>query len=97
MSYREPLLPIAWERSEAIRKSVALWAVAVVSGAVCGVTAYFAISSDSSWLVAFGGVVFGFFAPYLLTLAWYMTPMGIDRSAEKEWANVKPIVRRTTR
>jgi hypothetical protein len=97
MSNREPLLPIAWERSEAVRKSVVLWAAAVACGAAFGVGAYYAISSDSSWMVALAGVLVGFFAPYVLMLIWFMTPMSADRTAEKEWANVKPIVRRTTR
>lgn len=97
MSKREPLLPIAWERSDGTRKSVAWWVAAVLSGASFGVAGYYAVPSDSSWLVAFGGVVIGFFAPYVLAVAWHMTPMSVDRRSEKEWANVKPVVRRTTR
>lgn len=99
MSNREPLLPIAWDNTRGIRRSVAWWLVAVVSGAGLGVAAYYAVPSDSSWLWAFAGVFAGFFAPYVLAVLFGMPLAALrDRSAEKareaEWAKVGPIVRR---
>ena len=100
ISDHEPLLPIAWDNTRGIRRSVAWWGVAVLSGAGLGVAAYYAVPSDSSWLWAFAGVFAGFFAPYALALLFGM-PLAVlrDRSAEKareaEWAKLRPIVRRT--
>lgn len=100
MGKSEPLLPIAWDNTEGIRRSVAWWVAAVLSGASLGVGAYYAVPSDSSWLWAFAGVVAGFFAPYVLPVLLGMPLAALrDRSAEKareaEWAKVGPIVRRT--
>ena len=94
MSNRGPLLPIAWDNTEGVRRSVAWWVAAVLSGAGLGLAAYYVVPSDQSWLWACAGVLAGFFAPYVLAIAWNL-PRAAVRAREEEWAKVGPIVRRT--
>lgn len=95
MTQHEALLPRVWRDTANVRKSTAWWIAAVLSGATLAVAAYY-VAPGASVLFAIGGLVLGFFAPYVLALAWH-GPGASVRQREAEWAEVVPVVRRTPR
>ena len=94
MMQRESLLPRAWRDTANVRKSTAWWIAAILSGATLAVAGYYIAPGGASLLFAIGGVVLGFFGPYLLALAWHV-PGASVRQREAEWAKMGPVVRRT--
>lgn len=70
MAFHESALSRSWRDTDAVRRSLAWWLLAVASGATFAVGAYYVAPGDSSLFFAIAGVVVGFFAPYVVTLAW---------------------------
>jgi hypothetical protein len=70
MTQRESTWTRAWHDANTVRRSLAWWIAAVRSGATLAVATYYIAPGHSSLLFAFAGVVFGFFASYVLALIW---------------------------
>lgn len=70
MAFHESALSRSWRDTDAVRRSLAWWLLAVAGGAALAVAAYYVAPGGASLIFAFGGVVVGFFAPYVLALAW---------------------------
>ncbi len=70
MTQRESTWIRAWHDTRNTRISAAWWLATVLSGAAAAVGAYYIAPGHSSLLFAFAGVVFGFFASYVLALIW---------------------------
>lgn len=94
MTQRESTLTRAWHDTDNVRRSLVWWLAAVACGAALAVAGYYIAPGDSSLVVAFAGVVTGFFAPYVLALVWNV-PGASVRQRNEEWAKVGPVVRRT--
>ena len=70
MAFHESALRSSWRDTDAVRRSLAWWLLAVASGAALAVGAYYIAPGGASVLFAFAGVVIGFLAPYVVTLIW---------------------------
>ena len=70
MAFHESALSRSWRDTDTVRRSLAWWIAAVITGAALAVAAYYIAPGGWSLLFAFAGVVIGFFAPYALALFW---------------------------
>jgi hypothetical protein len=94
MSHPDPILPRAWNDSIGTRRSRAWWIAAVIAGAIGGIAGFYIGSGNGSYVLLILGIIGGFFAPYAAAVLWHF-PDTAAREREKEWAKVRPIVRRT--
>ncbi len=70
MAFHESALNRSWRDTGGTRGSRAWWIAAVITGAALAVAGYFIAPDGASVLFTFGGVVIGFFAPYVLAVVW---------------------------
>lgn len=93
MTNRESTWTRAWRDTNGVRRSVAWWLAAVACGATLAIAGYYIAPGDSSLLVAFAGVVTGFFAPYVVALAWNL-PRASVRQRDEAWTEIEKLARR---
>jgi cation transporter-like permease len=82
MAFHESALSRSWRDTEGTRGSLVWWIGAVITGATLAVAGYYVAPGGSLVLFAVAGVVIGFFAPYVLAVAWGLARASVRQRDE---------------